>query len=626
MAISYLNNIDLNGFQVLNQRLHVAASPPAINALEGGIYFNSVTGAKRPEWHDGVGWNPIYKADNNSTGLTTVLRDASGNFSANIITATLIGNSTTTTQLLTPRSFSITGKATASGVSFNGTANVALTVSAIDVLPSDIQLTNGSLLVGGAFNLASAVAKNLIPISGFGAAAANVSMGGYKITNLFAPSDPNDAATKAYVDASAQGLDPKAEVRLASAANVAGTRAGNVITLSANGAFTLDGIAAALNDRILLKDQTLGEENGIFTVTVLGNGSTPAQLTRSTDADASGEVNQGMFVFVNEGSVNQNSGWYLTTPDPITLNTTPLTFVKFSAAGQINAGDGLIKSGSTLHVVGTSGRISVTADSVDIDSSYLGQASITTLGTVSTGVWQATSIGAQYGGTGRATLTQYSVITGNGTGQVGMVAGTSAQLLMAQTSANPSFVTLSGDATISSAGVLTLANGSVTVGKMANLAGLSVLGNPAGSAAAPSAITAASDGQVIRRSGTTIAFGALSLANSNAVTGILPSANGGTGSQYFGVAGLTGIRSYTFKNQDGTVPLFFASNVGDGSSTSITITHGLNTRDVKVALYRSASPYDQVFTDVEAVSTTQVVIRFGVAPTNAQYRAVIVGF
>lgn len=628
MAITYLQNVDLSGHQLLNHRLHVSPSAPATVALEGGLYFNSNTGAKRPEWHDGAQWNPIFKSDNNNTALTNVLRDASGNFTANFITATLLGNSNTTTQLLNARNFSITGRATAATVSFNGTANVALNVTDLQVNPSDITLTSGSFIVGNPSNIGTTTSKSSIPLSGFGAAIANISLGGFKITTSANPSDPQDLATKAYVDASSQGLDPKDEVRLASTANIAGTRTGNVFTLSANGAFTLDGIAAALNDRVLLKNQTNGEDNGPYTVTTVGNGSTPAQLTRSADADTSGEVNNGMFVFVNEGSVNQNSGWFLTTQDPITLNTTPLTFVKFSAAGQIEAGDGLIKSGSVMHVVGTSNRILVTADAVDISPLYAGQTSISTVGTITVGDWQGTTIDVSHGGTGRSALTLYGLLSGSGTGSVTMVNPASAgQLVISQSAAHPAFVTMSGDATISAAGALTIAPGAVTVSKLANLAGLSVLGNATNAAAAPAAVTAALDGQVLRRSGTSIGFGALSLASGNAVTGILPSGNGGTGSQYFGVTGLTGLRSYTFKNQDGTVPVIFSSNVGDGSSTTITVTHGLNTRDLVIQLYRNAAPFDTVYADVERTSTTQVVFRFGnAAPTASQYRAVIMGF
>jgi hypothetical protein len=72
----------------------------------------------------------------------------------------------------------------------------------------------------------------------------------------------------------------------------------------------------------------------------------------------------------------------------------------FSVAGSIFAGDGLTKTGNTLNVVGTANRISVSADAVDIASTYVGQSSITTLGTITNGEWNATKVGVLYGGTG----------------------------------------------------------------------------------------------------------------------------------------------------------------------------------------------------------------------------------
>ena len=90
----------------------------------------------------------------------------------------------------------------------------------------------------------------------------------------------------------------------------------------------------------------------------------------------------------------------LTTDGTITLGSTSLTFAQFSGVGQITAGAGLTKTGNTLDVVGTLNRIIVNADSIDIASTYVGQTSITTLGTIATGTWNASIISGTYGGTG----------------------------------------------------------------------------------------------------------------------------------------------------------------------------------------------------------------------------------
>jgi hypothetical protein len=161
-----------------------------------------------------------------------------------------------------------------------------------------------------------------------------------------------------------------------------------------SGTTSVDGIELATGNRVLVKNQTNAAENGIYVVASSGS------WLRATDADTSEKVTSGMFTFVSEGTVNADSGWVLTTNDTITLGTTGLTFAQFSGAGQITAGNGLTKTGNTIDAVGTANRITVNADSIDIASTYVGQTSITTLGTIATGTWQATDVGVAHGGTG----------------------------------------------------------------------------------------------------------------------------------------------------------------------------------------------------------------------------------
>lgn len=204
------------------------------------------------------------------------------------------------------------------------------------------------------------------------------------------PSADADVATKAYVDAARSGLDVKASVRAAT------TGPGTLASSFANGS-VIDGVTLATGNRILIKDQSTGSENGIYTVNATG------APTRATDADSNTEVTPGLFTFVEEGTANADSGWVLTNNGSITLGTTALTFAQFSGAGQITAGNGLTKTGNTLDVGGTTNRITVTADAVDIASTYVGQSSITTLGTITTGVWNGTDISVADGGTNAST-------------------------------------------------------------------------------------------------------------------------------------------------------------------------------------------------------------------------------
>jgi hypothetical protein len=175
-----------------------------------------------------------------------------------------------------------------------------------------------------------------------------IAMGTSKITGLGTPTADQDAATKAYVDSIAQGLDVKGSCRAATTAN---------ITLS--GAQTIDGVAIIAGDRVLVKDQSTAANNGIYVAAA-------STWSRAADADTWNEL-VGAFTFVEEGTVNDNSGWVCTSPSGGTLGVTAVTWEQFSGAGQITAGAGLYKSGNTLNVgTASSSRIVVNSDDIDL--------------------------------------------------------------------------------------------------------------------------------------------------------------------------------------------------------------------------------------------------------------------
>ena len=191
--------------------------------------------------------------------------------------------------------------------------------------------------------------------------AQDLAMAGYKLTGLGAPSADTDAANKGYVDAVAQGLDVKASVRLATTGALSAytftTTAGGTITSNANGALSIDGVTPSVADRILIKNETSGNApyNGIYVVTTVGDVSTPYVLTRSTDANTSAEVTDGMFTFVEQGTSLASTSWVLTTNNPITLNTTALTFAQFSGAGTYTASNGVLLTGTNFTFAPRSG-------------------------------------------------------------------------------------------------------------------------------------------------------------------------------------------------------------------------------------------------------------------------------
>ena len=175
-------------------------------------------------------------------------------------------------------------------------------------------------------------------------------------------------ATKSYVDSVANGLDVKASVRVATTANLAATydNGAGTLTANANGAISIDGVSLALNDRVLVKDQTTQTQNGFYKVTTVGSGSAAYVLTRTPDANEADEITGGAFTFVEEGTANADNGFVATHNGTPTLGTDDITFEQFSGAGSISAGDGLTKTGNTIDVNVDDSSIEVSGDTLQV--------------------------------------------------------------------------------------------------------------------------------------------------------------------------------------------------------------------------------------------------------------------
>ena len=178
---------------------------------------------------------------------------------------------------------------------------------------------------------------------------ADQSMGGFKLTNLGTPVNPNDGVRLIDLQNNQAGLSGKESARVATTGN---------ITLS--GAQTIDGISIVAGDRVLVKDQTTASANGIY---IAATGA----WTRATDADTGTKLKSGSFIFVQEGTTNQDSGWLLSSDGAIVIGTTSLLWVQFSGGSQVGAGAGLVKTGNLLSI-GTvsSARIVINADDIDL--------------------------------------------------------------------------------------------------------------------------------------------------------------------------------------------------------------------------------------------------------------------
>ena len=285
------------------------------------------------------------------------------------------------------------------GVFTLDTANAA-TVAYVDQEVSDVNntingLTTTDIAEGSSLYYTDARARDAV-------AAGDNTLTYNSSTGVFT-ANTSTLALKSYVDsqvqASAQGLDVKQSVRVATTGN---------ITLS--GTQTIDGVSLSAGDRVLVKNQTTGSENGLYVVVDGGS------WTRAEDADSDSEVTAGLFTFVTEGTSYADTGWVISTNDDITVGTTAITFTQFSGAGVISAGDGLVQNGTVFDIVGTADRITVNSDSIDIASTYVGQSTITTVGTITTGTWNGTTIDVSYGGTGVTSLASGEYVLGNGTG------------------------------------------------------------------------------------------------------------------------------------------------------------------------------------------------------------------
>jgi len=184
---------------------------------------------------------------------------------------------------------------------------------------------------------------------------AAVAMNGQKITGMADPTAGTDAATKQYVDAAIAGMDWHQSVRAAT------TAAGTLASSFANGS-VIDGVTLATGDRILIKNQSTGSENGIYIVAASGAPS------RATDADTGAEFNGGASIPVEEGTTNADTVWILTNNGTPTIGTTALTFSKLGPlSGAATKYTQLIGNGSSTsiavtHNLGTTGVIAQVYD------------------------------------------------------------------------------------------------------------------------------------------------------------------------------------------------------------------------------------------------------------------------
>ena len=373
----------------------------------------------------------------------------------------------------------------------------------------------------------------------------SVDVSSKKIINLTTPSSSTDAATKGYVDSVAQGLHVHSTVKTATTTTLATltgatvSYAGGAITWTggnaANGASFNDGTTLTANnteasaDKILVKNEAsvggLGAAyNGVYYVYAA------RELRRSSDGDAASDWLGGDFVFVTDGTTYDNTGW-VQTNKVTTLDTDPIAFQQFSGAGTFTADETtLTLSGSVFSIKNT----------------YVGQTSITTLGTIATGTWNATAIGATKGGTGQTTYAAGDLLYASSSSALSKLTIGANNYVLTSDGTNPVWTANTGTGSVVRATSATLSSPTFTT---------PILGTP--------------------QSGTLTSCTGLPLTTG--VTGTLGTANGGTNLTSFTSKGLVYASS---ANVLATGSVFGVTESGAASNTrkiNITSTVGVAT-------------------------------------------------
>jgi len=392
MAKKFLVNIDLGGNQLLSARIQNGTSAPTAYGA-GQLWYDTTNNQLKV--YDGSSFVQV-------GGGVTSLNSLTGGLNIYGTTNQIAVNASSSSITLSlPSTISIT---TACATNFYGTFNGNATTtsqtnfSALTISGSNV--ATQAYVTGLGYQTSSGSVAYATTAGGVTGATSSNTNSAYVVRDASGraqftdPSAAQDAATKNYVDTVAQGLNAHDAVLVTTTATLpanyangttdqsGGLGIGATLTASANGTLTIDNVLLTVNDRVLVKNQTSGLQNGIYYVSASGAAGSAWTLTRATDADNSiaGEMANGDFVFVSSGSVGSGTGWTLnsastsgTQARTIKIGTDIVTYTQFSGQGTYTAGNGITISGNTFSVKNGVG-LAFSSSSLTFDSGTTAQA------------------------------------------------------------------------------------------------------------------------------------------------------------------------------------------------------------------------------------------------------------
>ena len=629
MARKFLTPIDLNSLELQNFIVHNLASAPT--AAKGRMYLDSA--------------NNLLKVSLDGSTFAT-LSTGGGSFTLGS-TSISLGSTTTSVSGLTLSTSSVwNGNTIAIGYGGTGT-------------------TDGSITGTGALTFTAGGTNTNVVLAPNGTGSVNVS--NKTIINVATPVNDTDAANKAYVDNVSLGVNAHDAVVALISGTIAGTYTagttgadggtgvGAYITYTSTGTTTVDTtVTLAQYDRVLVTGGVTADSganskaNGIYIVSTAGSTGVATVLTRALDFDNSifGDVASGDLVYITSGTANGGTQWVQTVKGTATsgsgvstrycvkIDTDAISFTQFSGVSSTTAGAGLVKNGNAFDVNPGTG-IAISADAVIIDTAWAGQTAITTLGTVTTGTWNAGVVAGQYGGTGVANTGKTITLGGNLTTTTAAISlaanasgstvtlpatGTLATLAGSEALTNKTYNKLSITAPSTGAGLVIADLKTFTVNNSITLATLTGADNLSFTFPSTSATIARTDAAQTFTGNQTIQAG----STQDAVK--IAGRAGGTSSYAITLtpATLSGSSTLTLPSATSsttfTVARTLSSTIALTAGSNGTITHNMNNQYVLVQMFDSSNilvDMDVTLTDANTVTVQ--------AQTTATYRYVIIG-